>query len=175
MWEVAMATTAAPTFLPAHRLRHDRVRLIDGGVWANNPTMVGIAEAVSMLGAGVDQIRVLSIGTTAALRQRPSQLDRGGLMRWGMKNSAVDVILRGQSWGAYTQAIHLLGPDDVVRLDPVVPPNLLRLDRVDADDVLGWAASESRKLSPIIRARFLDHRPSLYTPLVDDVAEAINA
>jgi hypothetical protein len=92
-----------------------------------------------------------------------------------MRNSAVDVILRGQSCGAYTQAVHLLGPEDVVRLDPVIPPNLLRLDRVDADDVLGWAASESRKLSPIIRARFLDHRPSVYTPLVDGVAETISA
>lgn len=170
-----MATTAAPTFLPAHRLRQDRVRLIDGGVWANNPTMVGIAEAVSMLGAGVDQIRVLSIGTTTDLRQRPSHLDRGGIIRWGMKNSAVDVILHGQSRGAYTQAAHLLGPDDVVRLDPVVPPDLLRLDRVDADDVLGWAASESRKLSPIIRTRFFDHQPSIYTPLVENIVEAINA
>lgn len=174
MWEVAMATTAAPTFLPAHRLRQDRVRLIDGGVWANNPTMVGIVEAVSMLGASVDQIRVLSIGTTTDLRQRPSRLDSGGILPWARRNSAVDVILHGQSQGAYTQAAHLLGPDDVVRLDPLVPPKLLRLDRVDTDDVIGWAASESRKLSPTIRTRFLEHRPSPYTPQVERIAEAIN-
>ena len=55
--------------------------------------------------------------------------------------------------------------EDVLRIDPVVPPKLLRLDRVDADDVLGWAASESRKLAPLVRERFLDHQPTPYTPL----------
>jgi patatin-like phospholipase/acyl hydrolase len=35
-WHVGMATAAAPTYFPAHRLP-DYVRLIDGGVWANNP------------------------------------------------------------------------------------------------------------------------------------------
>lgn len=164
MWEVAMATAAAPTFLPAHRLVRDRVRLIDGGIWANNPTMVGVAEAVSMLGVNIGDMRVLSLGTTTDLRHRPGRLDRGGLLRWGLSGSAVDVILRGQSCGAYTQALHLLGSEDVVRLDPVVPPKLLRLDRVDADDVLGWAASESRKLAPLVAERFLDHRPTPYIP-----------
>jgi hypothetical protein len=147
MWEVAMATAAAPTFLPAHRLARDRVRLIG-------------------------DIRVLSLGTTTDMQHRSRRLDRGGLLRWGLNGSAVDVILRGQSCGAYTQALHLLGPDDVVRLDPVVPPKLLRLDRVNADDILGWAASESRKLAPLLAERFLDHRPTPYIPLIPRLEEA---
>jgi predicted acylesterase/phospholipase RssA len=164
MWEVAMATSAAPTYLPAHRLGRDRVRLVDGGVWANNPTIVAIAEATSMLGANIQDIRVLSLGTTSDLTHRSSRLDRGGLLRWGLTGSAVDVILRGQSYGAYTQAIHLLGPDDVLRLDPVVPPRLQRLDRVEVDDILGWAASESRKIAPLVAERFIAHRPMPYAP-----------
>lgn len=162
MWEVAMATSAAPTYLPAHRLGRDRVRLIDGGVWANNPVIVAIAEAVSMLGAPLENIRVLSLGTTSDLRHRSCRLDRGGVLRWGLSGSAVDVILQGQSRGAHTQALHLLGPDRVTRLDPVVPPRLQRLDRVDADDVLGWAATESRKLAPLVAGEFVTHRPAPY-------------
>jgi uncharacterized protein len=171
MWEVAMATAAAPTFLPAHTLGRDRVRLVDGGVWANNPTIVGIAEAVSVLGADIAQIGVLSLGTTTDLQHRSRRLDHGGLLRWGLSGTTVDLILRGQSCGAYTQALHLLGAEDVVRIDPVVPPKLLRLDRVDADDVLGWAASESRKLAPLVRERFLDHQPTPYTPLSQRLEE----
>ena len=155
----------SPTYLPAHRLERGRVRLIDGGVWANNPAVVGIAEAISVLGANVDGIRVLSLGTTTDLRHRSGRLDHGGLLRWGLTNAVVDVILRGQSCGAHSQAVHLLGPDNVVRLDPAVPPKLLRLDRVDAGEVLGWAASESRKLAPLVRERFLGHTPGPYLPM----------
>jgi patatin-like phospholipase/acyl hydrolase len=35
-WKVALATSAAPTYFPACR-EVDGLRLIDGGVWANNP------------------------------------------------------------------------------------------------------------------------------------------
>ena len=35
-WKVALATSSAPTFFPCTR-EVDKVRLIDGGVWANNP------------------------------------------------------------------------------------------------------------------------------------------
>ena len=48
MVDIAMATSAAPLYFPAARV--DGHRLIDGGVWANNPSVVAIAEAVSMLG-----------------------------------------------------------------------------------------------------------------------------
>jgi len=70
MWAVAMATSAAPTYFPAFRLPTDHVRLVDGGVWANNPAMVGVTEAVSMFGCALDEIRVLSVGTTTSVAPR---------------------------------------------------------------------------------------------------------
>ena len=97
IWQIALATTAAPTYFPAFR-GIDHMRLIDGGVWANNPTMVAIVEAYSMLGIPLDAIRVLSLGTSDSVVMRPGCLTVGGLLQWGL--AATDVILRGQSRGA---------------------------------------------------------------------------
>jgi uncharacterized protein len=47
MVDVAMATSAAPAYFAAAYV--DCHRLVDGGVWANNPSVVGITEAVSTL------------------------------------------------------------------------------------------------------------------------------
>lgn len=42
--EVALATAAAPTFFPIQEI--DSVQYVDGGVYANNPVLVGIIEAI---------------------------------------------------------------------------------------------------------------------------------
>jgi patatin-like phospholipase/acyl hydrolase len=164
MWQVAMATSAAPTFFPAFCLPTDRVRLIDGGVWANNPAMVGVTEAVSLFKVPLDRIRVLSLGTTSAVAVRKRHLDRGGLVQWARGASVVDVLLRGQSTGAHTQVSHLLGADNVLRLDPPAPAGLSRLDAVDADDLIGTASHHSRKACPQFEALFGDHVAAPYHP-----------
>ena len=61
LWQVAMATSAAPTFFPAFSLPYDHVRLVDGGVWANNPAAVGVAEPTQPLPASFDNCIVLPI------------------------------------------------------------------------------------------------------------------
>ena len=43
--DVALATSAAPTYFPAHTIP-GRGTFIDGGLWANCPAMVGIVEAL---------------------------------------------------------------------------------------------------------------------------------
>jgi patatin-like phospholipase/acyl hydrolase len=164
MWQVAMATSAAPTYFPAFCLPSDRVRLIDGGVWANNPALVGVTEAVSLFKVPLDRIRVLSLGTTSAVTVRKRRLDRGGLLQWARGATVVDVLLRGQSTGAHTQVAHLLGADQVLRLNPPVPPGLSRLDAVDADELIGKASHHSRKASPQFEARFADHLAAPYHP-----------
>ena len=45
MVDVALSTSAAPTYFPIHEI-HPHGRFIDGGVWANNPTLCGVLEAI---------------------------------------------------------------------------------------------------------------------------------
>lgn len=161
MWKVAMATSAAPTFFPVFS-EVDSIRLVDGGVWANNPTMVGIIEAINLLGIEYRSIRVLNLGTTDPVKGRPTNLNRGGLWRW--KKQAIDVALRGQSLGAYTHAKLLLGNDKIVRLDPPVPDGMFELDKLSTDELMSKAAHYSRQLTPSFEKMFLNHTPSPYQP-----------
>lgn len=160
MVDVALATTAAPTYLPAHRLRG--LRLIDGGMWANNPAIVGIVEAVSTFGRKLGDIRVFSLGTTTETIYRPPRLDGGGLLPWS--GDAIDVVLRGQSIGATNAATHLVGPENLLRVDPRVPADELRLDGVSPDQLRGRAEHVSRHVSRDFKERFLEHRAAPYKP-----------
>ena len=160
-WKVGMATSAAPTYFPSFG-NVDHIRLVDGGVWANNPTMVGIVEAVSMLKVPLETIRVFSLGTTSEVKGRSKKLDHGGMLQWA--SEAVDVIMRGQSIGANTQAMHLLGPDNVFRLDPKVPNGLFALDRMKESELLSKAAHESRHGAPFFKDKFSDHIAEAFKP-----------
>ena len=160
-WKVAMATCAAPTFFPSFR-HVDHIRLVDGGVWANNPTMIGIVEAVSMFNVHLENISVFSLGTTDEVKGRPEKLDKGGCLQWAAE--VVDVILRGQSIGIHKQALNLLGGKRVYRLDPKVPDGLFALDRVKEKELLGKAAHESRHFSPIFKDVFSAHIAPEFQP-----------
>ena len=172
MWKVAMATSAAPSFFSSfHGVNH--VRLVDGGVWANNPTMVGIVEAVSMLNVSLEAISVFSLGTTDEVKGRSKKLDHGGLWQW--KTAAVDVVMRGQSIGAVTQAQHLIGIDRVLRLDPKVPDKMFALDKLSAKELLSKAAHESRHLSPQFAKMITGHNALLFEPCHQITKEASDA
>ncbi|MFO7906189.1 MAG: CBASS cGAMP-activated phospholipase [Pirellulaceae bacterium] len=162
LWKVALATGAAPTFFPA--CQHvDHIRLVDGGVWANNPTMVAIAEAVSMLGIPLDAISVLSLGTTNAVANRKNNLDRGGLWQW--RKTAIDIVLRAQSHGVQAQAQHLIGKERAVRLDSIVPDGLFALDKLSEQRLLSEAAHASRSFSPTFTQAFAAHIAAPFEPL----------
>ncbi len=158
--DVAMATTAAPLFLPVFRLGNNR--LIDGGVWANNPTLVAVAEAKSMLNIPLDAMRILSMGTTDECVNLGDRLNRGGLLQWARPASTV--LLRGQAIGSFHAAEHLVGPENVTRIDSPVPVGLFRLDRINAGRIRGLAEDVARTASPAIE-RFTHHTAAPYTPM----------
>lgn len=164
-WKVALATSAAPTFFPC--CRHvDNLRLIDGGVWANNPTMVAVAEAHGTLGIPLDSIRVFSIGTSDAVTNRRNRLNWGGLLAWATGNSAIDVIMRGQSIGVHNQASFLLGKQHVERLNPIVASDEFSLDGVHkVAELVGKAAHYSRSFMPTYSEKFGGHTASKFVPL----------
>ncbi len=159
MVDVAMATTAAPTFLPASRLRNHR--LIDGGVWANNPTLVGVVEALSMFDISLGSIRVLSLGTTDEVTHLGSRLERGGWLRWGIEGAPA--ILRAQNLGTFHAAEHLIGPKNIQRISAAVPKGLFGLDSVDQRAICGLAEDVSRRNTTRV-APYLLHRAPAYKP-----------
>lgn len=162
MVDVALATSAAPLYFPAARV--DDHRLIDGGVWANNPSVVAITEAVSMLNVPLQAIRVLNVGTIDQLTIHPKRLDRGGLLNWA--KPIAPLILNAGSRGGQGIAEHLIGKDNYTRFDATVPGGLYSLDFADTEDVAGLAAHHSRNLSPIYTERFASHQATTYVPLV---------
>ena len=165
-WKVALATSAAPTYFPCSR-EVDKMRLIDGGVWANNPTMVAVAEAFETLGVPLANQWVLSFGTSDSVTHRRSRLNSGGVLSWAYRGAALDVIMRGQSLGAQNQAMLLLGRDHVERINPKVADGEFALDGVSqAAELIGKAAHHSRIFSPTFKQKFAAHRAAPYEPLI---------
>jgi uncharacterized protein len=162
-WKVGLATSAAPTFFPACQEIADS-RLVDGGVWANNPAVLGIAEAVGLLGCRLENVHVFSIGTTDTRKHRTSLLDGGGIFQWVFKKDIIDVLMRGQSAGANGIALHLLGPDNLLRIDPIVPESIYQLDKANAKGLMAEAEDAAMNISPRVRQMFLDHEAEPFTP-----------
>lgn len=141
--EVGMSTSAAPTFFPANLLPdHAEVAYVDGGVWANTPVMVGITEAAGFLGRSVDQLDVLSVGTTSPVPDY-SDLVRSGLFRWGPK--MINLFMTAQAQGAVAMAQVLCG-DRFHRINATVPDDWMALDNTArVDKLIGAGSAEARK------------------------------
>lgn len=60
--DVALATTAAPTYFPLAEI--DDELYADGGLFANSPDLIALHEAEHFLGVPTDDIHMLSVGTT---------------------------------------------------------------------------------------------------------------
>ncbi|BFG38922.1 hypothetical protein CerSpe_251980 [Prunus speciosa] len=106
--DVCVSTSAAPTFLPAHYFevkddvgRTRTFNLVDGGVAANNPTMMAISHINGeMLKHNSDPIdatrlQVLSLGTGAAkLEEKYSAAiaSKWGLINWLFHNGSTPLV-----------------------------------------------------------------------------------
>ena len=99
--EVALATSAAPTFLPMAEIKSlNNNQFIDGGVWANNPTLVGYLEALKYFvgeGKKYDCIEILSISSLNIPKGKPTGMKRRRGF-WSWKGDLFDTSLIGQSF-----------------------------------------------------------------------------
>lgn len=102
--DVALATSAAPTFFPIVEIEHsnhERQQLIDGGICANNPSLVGLMEAVRYFAGpdtntAYDAIEILSIETLNPPTGRPEQKRLAkGVIQW--REDLVSVFMEGQA------------------------------------------------------------------------------
>lgn len=113
---VARATSAAPTFLEG--LEHAGRHFWDGGVFANNPIMMAVVDALACYDISRCNIHVLSIGCAT---DKPS-LTKGHLKAglWGWRNAHA-VASSLQNHDAIGQAGLLIGRDRLLRVDADLP------------------------------------------------------
>jgi hypothetical protein len=128
MVTVAMATAAAPTFFPVYQ--NNQRMFADGGVWANNPVMIGLVDALVCYRLHRRQVHILTLGTgDAEIRFTVGQLLHGGVFDW---YDIVSSAMHLQSQNANGQAGLLIGRDQLIRLNAPAPPP--GMQPVDLDD-----------------------------------------
>jgi patatin-like phospholipase/acyl hydrolase len=172
--DAALATAAAPTYFPSHEL--DGRVLVDGGVFANNPSVAAITEALKRTGAGrveTDDLLVVSIGTgihEEGFAQRTvSGWGRiGWILPHGAEPPVLGAVLDGASDGADHWAHMLLNHDPgapaPARAEVGRGPRYYRLQvRLDQAIALDDAREEvlTGALPAAARALIADHEPEL--------------
>jgi len=163
MVKVAMAASAAPTYF--RPLEHNGYNLVDGGVWANNPVMLAVIEALICFDVGRDQIDVLSLGCGEdPYVVSQAQMDEGGKFAWA---DVIFAAMRLQSLSATNQARLLLGPPAVRRVDPPANPNPIMLDdfRRSMDELVPWARKAVDEHGAQIAADFLSKPVAPFVPV----------
>ena len=84
--DVAIATTAVPTFFPSASITGISNYLVDGGLWANNPSFIGAVEAVSYFvgkGKEYDTFNILSISNLSSHNAwYPPKPRRSSVINW---------------------------------------------------------------------------------------------
>ena len=119
--DAVLASCAAPTYFDPVTI--DTYQLVDGGLWANNPSMVAAIDAQYRLGVEVSDIVVLSIGTGKSKAFYPrshgkwkdrlvSCLGWGLLTRW-QSARFIDLIFNLQSDNAHNMLCLLMGESPI--------------------------------------------------------------
>jgi hypothetical protein len=98
--DVALATSAAPTYFPLAEIGYyDYKQFVDGGVWANNPSLIGLIEALTYFvgdSREYDSIQILSVSSLNNTSGKPIGLNRKrSFVHW--RNDLFETSMIGQS------------------------------------------------------------------------------
>jgi patatin-like phospholipase/acyl hydrolase len=164
--DVALASAAAPTYLPSF-VDESKIEYVDGGVWANNPSLVGVVEAMTVLGIDRSKINLLSLGTTRETVRMDSIKTDAGRALWASQMS--DVFIGADSAAAEAMCEHLLRdhPDEDstrnFRINPHVAAGEFKLDRV-SEELIALAAREAEHASRKLSQKFFSEKVVPFEP-----------
>ncbi len=150
--DLALATSAAPTYFPLVNTKHS-TNLTDGGMVANNPSLVALIDAMQ-LANNIEDISLLSIGTGEQCHM-PYDVDKlknGGKINWliGSKNKKIlpngspllELLMESQSKLAHFQTGFLL-KERYLRINPKLSVSI-ELDDIKKIDSLKNLADISK-------------------------------
>lgn len=107
-YQAALATSAAPTYFTPYEAKYTDLNgidktfknKVDGGVFANNPALLGIIEAQEAFKQNLSNLKVLSLGTGHQKFSDGEKRRKWGIHYWMLKNNKrriIDLFMQGQS------------------------------------------------------------------------------
>jgi predicted acylesterase/phospholipase RssA len=161
MVRVGLATSAAPTYFKA--MPNNGYIMVDGGLWANNPIMNAVTDALTCFDIERSQVRVLSLGCGETSFKVDPARATGGFFHW---RYAIKAAMRAQSLNALGQSYLLLGKENVVRLDAPETPTPIALDnhRRAVTELPAMARVLAESSGHHIESLFLSEPVLLYRP-----------
>jgi uncharacterized protein len=115
--DIARATSAAPTYFPPAAIQNkagQSFTMIDGGVFANNPTICAVVEAYHLYHS--TEFLIVSLGTGSV----PVRIDANAAAGWGdiaWASPIISILMDGNSQTVGFEVNELLGNDQYTRLD----------------------------------------------------------
>lgn len=162
--DAALASSAAPTYFDEAIVENPiaAASYLDGGIWANNPILPAIAEAVRHLKVPLDRIDVLSVGTMGNEVDFTESLGKG---KAGWAPTSADLFFAAQEHAAGMLADSFLSLARHLRVNQQTP-SVIKLDDKEAiDDMALRGANVGQDSFLTVRSRFLDgfHAPDWQT------------
>ncbi len=106
MYMAAMATAAAPTFFNSYSNSFKKIdsstienftNKVDGGVYANNPSMIALVEAQTRLEKELSDIDLLSLGTGQKVFYNAKKKKEWQVSYWIWKKRIIELFMQSQS------------------------------------------------------------------------------
>ncbi len=161
--EVVLAAVAAPTYFPLYRTR-DGSAMVDGSLWAHNPSLLAVIEAISLLDWPRGGIDVLSIGTP------PEELTWGKgrsphIGAYEASFTLANLFTNAQQVSATVNCRQLLGEERVMRVEPSSRLRNVPLDGVDSIPYLKYlGVLEAERQIDWLRDRFFTEPVERFEP-----------
>ena len=164
--DIALSTASAPYFFTPHKTIENRF-LVDGGMFANNPTLVGVVEGLSLLKWPKEEIRVLSLGCSEETPEYSKLAgNKPGLLHW--RSGLIDLAFNSQSAYSLGAAKLLLDDrdnDKILRISSVLSKGDVALDDIrQSKKLAGMGQENARQHIEKIQSVFLDEKAIPFTP-----------
>jgi patatin-like phospholipase/acyl hydrolase len=112
--DVALATSAAPTFFPPHPVGDGLY--VDGGMFANAPDILAIIEATRLYDPS-STFYLLSVGTTNVASALPAKRRRWGLVSWLRRRRLITLVMESQAQISRFGAQRTILPENILVAD----------------------------------------------------------
>lgn len=142
--DAVLSSCCAPVYFDPNQVNNQL--LADGGLWANNPTLVGLSEA---LGENIDikkyKIRILSLGSGTNIKNYPLEWTdkKWGATRWG--TGLIDVIFNMQSFSVEKYLTTIMNKEHYLRINFILEDGLAIDNTKIMPDLMDKAIEDFRK------------------------------